>query len=39
MSAALAITLRDLTEILARVAREGAARPQEKGGGGNERNQ
>ena len=37
MSAALAITLRDLAEILARVARDAAGKAQPKGGESHER--
>ncbi len=39
MSTALAITLGDLMEILARLTREGAARPQAKRGESDERSQ
>ncbi|WP_348626630.1 DUF3168 domain-containing protein [Rhizobium sp. R711] len=39
MSTALAITLRDLTEILARLSRGGAGSSQAKGGGSDERSQ
>jgi len=39
MSTALAITLGDLADILARLSRDTASKSQAKGGGGNERNQ